>query len=167
VAILNPEHLLDQAERLIARARGAPRQVDLRRAVSNTYYGLFHAVSIAAADHFIGKGRQSAPIYALVYRSIDHRALRQLCEDIVKPTVPAKYQPYLAGHRIGAGIEDFALALVDLQVRRQAADYDPLTRLSIRDARIAIRLARRALMLFGTARGARRMFLLLLLFSPR
>src|SRR4051794_12882066 len=55
VTIPNAEHLLDQAERLIAPGgRGAPRQVDLRRAISNSYYALFHAVSMAGADQFIG-----------------------------------------------------------------------------------------------------------------
>jgi hypothetical protein len=167
VAILNPEHLLDQAERLLSPVRGAPRQVDLRRAVSNAYYALFHAVCVAAADQFVGKTRQADPIYGLVYRSIEHRSLRQLCEDVGKPTLPAKYQPYLSGRALGVGIELFALVVVDLQAKRHAADYDPMTRLSVYDARTAIRMARRALVGFEIPRRGRRLFLMLLLFPLR
>jgi hypothetical protein len=55
--VLNPDHLFDQAERLVATtAGGAPRQADLRRAVSSVYYGLFHAILTAAADLFVGRG---------------------------------------------------------------------------------------------------------------
>src|SRR5215216_7618181 len=44
VAILNPEHLFDQAEKLIlSPPAGRPRQVDIRRAISAAYYGVFHA----------------------------------------------------------------------------------------------------------------------------
>jgi hypothetical protein len=167
VAILNPEHLLDQAERLISWARGAPRQADLRRAVSDTYYALFHAVCAAAANQFVGSSRQTDPLYGLVYRSVEHRSLRQLCEDIGKPVLPARYQPYLSNRSLGLGIEFFALVVVDLQAKRHAADYDPMSRLSISDARTAIRMARRALLVFEIPRRGRRLFLMLLLFPLR
>lgn len=92
--ILSPEHLLDQADRLIVPPAGAPRQADLRRAISNAYYSLFHAVATAAADDFVGRTKRSSPRYALVYRSIDHGSLRKLCEDAVKSTLPSKYSRY-------------------------------------------------------------------------
>jgi len=54
VATLNPDHLFEQAERLVAPPpAGPPRQVDLRRAISAAYYGLFHFCLIAAADEFV------------------------------------------------------------------------------------------------------------------
>ena len=168
MTIPNVDHLLDQAERLItATGRGAPRQVDLRRAISNAYYALFHAVSIAGADEIVGRAKQSEPLYALVYRSIDHRALRQLCEDLVKSTLPARYSRYVPGGFPVLGIGVFAFAMVDLQVKRHSADYDPMIRLSVLDARMAIRTARRALTLFRMVRRDRRVFLMLLLFPPR
>lgn len=168
MSIPNVEHLLEQADRLITpTGPGAPRQVDLRRAISNSYYALFHAVSIAGADQFVGKARQSEPQYALVYRSIDHRALKQLCEDLVKPILPAKYARYVPGGFRLLGIGFFAFAVVDLQAKRHSADYDPMIRLSASDARMAIRTARRALTLFRMVRRDRRIFLMLLLFPPR
>ena len=70
--VLNPDHLLEQADRLMASTgRGAPRQADLRRAISNAYYGVFHAVVTEAADHFVGRTQRQTPTYGLVYRSID------------------------------------------------------------------------------------------------
>ncbi len=80
-------------------------------AISSAYYALFHEVSIAGADHFVGRAKQSEPLYALVYRSIDHRALRQLCEDLVKPTLPAKYARYVPGGFPLLGIGFFHLRL--------------------------------------------------------
>jgi hypothetical protein len=50
VAILNPDHLFEQANRLaVPFGPGSIRQVDVRRAISAAYYGLFHAVLTAAA----------------------------------------------------------------------------------------------------------------------
>jgi hypothetical protein len=72
VAILNPEHLFDQAEGLVTSGGGRPRQVDIRRAISASYYGLFHAVVAAAADLIIGQNNRSKPDYGLIYRTIDH-----------------------------------------------------------------------------------------------
>jgi hypothetical protein len=84
LAILNPEHLLEQAGRLIAPGlRGQPRQVDLRRAISAAYYAVFHAALTLAADHFVGVTRRATSQYSLVYRSIDHRSLRDLCIEVV------------------------------------------------------------------------------------
>src|ERR1700757_100666 len=75
VAILNPAHLFEQADKLIAPPpHGPPRQVDLRRAISSAYYGAFHAVLAAIANRFIGSTKQSTSLYSLVYRSVDHAA---------------------------------------------------------------------------------------------
>jgi hypothetical protein len=95
VTILNPEHLLEQSERLIQRGMaGAPRQVDLRRAVSSAYYSVFHATMTAAADNLMGRTRRSSAQYALAYRSIDHKSLRDICEEIRRPTLRDRYKPY-------------------------------------------------------------------------
>jgi hypothetical protein len=169
VTIPNVDHLLEQAERLIASTgRGAPRQVDLRRAISSAYYALFHAVSIAGADHVVGRARQSGPLYALVYRSIDHRALRRFCEDLVKPTLPAKYARHGPGGfpLLGIGFF-FRLPWWICKLNAAQPDYNPMIRLSVLDARIAIRTARRALTLFRMVPRHRRIFLMLLLFPPR
>ena len=65
--VVNPGHLLDQSDELIGNPRGgAPRQADLRRAISNSYYALFHAILCEAADDFVCSGRRQSARYAMV-----------------------------------------------------------------------------------------------------
>ncbi|CCE04563.1 conserved hypothetical protein [Bradyrhizobium sp. STM 3843] len=169
MAILNPEHLLEQAEQLIVPpAAGPPRQVNIRRAISAAYYGLFHATLIAAADQFIGVTKQTTPLYSLVYRAVDHRALRSLCEEIKKSKLSAKYLPYEPSGGFGSNLMAFALAVLELQEKRHEADYNPMIRMKSLDAQLAIATARAALTRFEAARGqSREAFLTLLLFPPR
>jgi hypothetical protein len=92
VTILNPDHLFDQADRLIVSTAGPPRQVDLRRAISAAYYGVFHIVATAVADQFVGAGRRSTPEYALAYRRIDHKAL---CMDVTAGRLSSIYKRFV------------------------------------------------------------------------
>lgn len=169
MATLEPAHLFEQADRLIATASaGAPRQVDLRRAISAAYYGVFHAIVTAASDFVVGASQRQTPWYGLVYRSIEHRALRTLCEDIGKLSMPAKYVPYLPASGWGADIAALAAAVPDLQKKRHEADYDPTLRFYSSDARLEVSKARTAVMRLSAADSeSRRIFLTLLLFPPR
>lgn len=168
MAVLNPSHLLEQADRLIAPLAGAPRQADLRRAISTAYYALFHAVLTEAADDFVGSTHRDTSRYALVYRSVDHRSLRTICEDVVKTRLPARYLRYEPRGGFGPDIRAFATAVIDLLERRHAADYDPLFRARTAEALLAVATSRAALDKFRRApRVQRRAFVALLLFSPR
>ena len=127
MAVLNPDHLLEQADGLIVPpGGGAPRQADLRRAISNAYYAVFHAVVTQAADELVGKTNRTTPRYALVYRSIDHSSLRKVCENVDKKTLPQKYSKYSPKGGFGPDLTALANAVVDLQEKRHSADYDPL-----------------------------------------
>jgi hypothetical protein len=168
LAVLNPDHLLQQAASLAAPQAGAPRQVDLRRAISAAYYGVFHFVLTAAADEIVGRSRRGTDLYALVYRSIGHRSLRELCNEVRKQQLPARYQKYSPKGGFGPDLQAFADALTELQEQRHVADYDPSTRIKTSDAAVAIAVARRAILRFQGAHSARRTaFLTLLLFPPR
>lgn len=169
MALLNPEHLFNQADMLAAATpAGAPRQADLRRAVSAAYYGLFHAALAALADEFVGVTQRGTDRYALAYRSVEHRTLRELCEEIRKPTPRPKYARYMPTGGFGPGIAAFASAIIELQERRHDADYDPSLRVNRADAHAAVATARAALDGFVRADGAeRRIFLTLLAFPPR
>jgi hypothetical protein len=168
VAILNPAHLFDQADGLAGSGVGRPRQVDIRRAISASYYGLFHAVTTAAADQVIGQNNRSQPRYGLVYRSIDHNRLRELCKDVQKLTLPEKYRRYAPQGGFGADIRTFAIAVVELQEKRHTADYDPMAQMKQSDAIVSTGTARAALTRFQSANSDERMiFLTLLLFEPR
>ena len=169
MAVLNPDHLFDQADKLSAPpAGGAPRQADLRRAISSVFYGVFHAVLTKATDDIVGRTKRHTPRYALVYRSINHRSLRTLCEDIVKPKLPDKYRKFEPKGGFGSDLEALATALIELYEKRHAADYDPLYRISMSDAVLVAKTGRTALDRFkGANRTKRKAFLSLVVFSPR
>jgi len=167
VTILNPDHLFEQAEKLIAPQAGRPRQADIRRAISAAYYAIFHAIITAAADQFVGVTNRGEPRYGLVYRSVDHGWLRKVCEEVRKPTLSSRFSRY-APAGFGANIVTFAAAMVDLQEKRHSADYDVMARIDRSDATFAIHTARVALSRFSGASAAERIALLsFLLFPPR
>src|SRR5580658_3116093 len=113
VAILDPRHLLDQADALLAETDAGPRcQVDLRRAISAAYYSVFHTVTCAAADQVVGSAKRSTPGYTLVYRGIDHRALNNFCLMASRPTLPPKYQGCCPNGGFGDDIRQFGRSVI-------------------------------------------------------
>jgi hypothetical protein len=157
----NPQHLFQQAARLSTTTpSGGPlRQTDLRRAISNAYYGVFHATLAAAADQFVGTTKRSTIQYALVYRSIDHRALRELCLEMGKRTLPRLLARHSPPGGFGPHLTVYSEFVLALQEKRISADYDPLS---------AIAVAQLALSRFKAATDAEReAFLALLVFKPR
>ena len=169
MSVPNPEHLLDQAVLLAnPSGPGVSRQADMRRAISAAYYAVFHAVITAASDTWVGKTKRGTREYALAYRSVDHRTLRKLCEEVEKSTASKKYQPFFPTDGFGPDMRVLAETLIALQEKRHTADYDPLFEARRSDALIAITLARTALHHFRTVNSAeRRAFLSLIVFPPR
>jgi hypothetical protein len=168
VAVLNPNHLFEQANKLITIQVGPPRQVDVRRAISAAYYATFHATITAAADQFIGVTNRDTSRYGLVYRSVGHAWLRDLCKEVQKPTLSNKFRPHAPIGGFGSNVTAFAAAVVELQEKRHSADYDVMIRMNKSDAVLAISTAKAALRRFSKASKTRRLaFLSLLLFPPR
>jgi hypothetical protein len=199
LAILNPDHLLEQARRLIRpgntigagsiRPKGAPRQVDLRRAVSSAYYSVFHLVAAALADQFVGvtfrPARNPSQImqrYGAAYRAFSHKRLGDLCVDLARQTPPRKYDPHLPrtkpspDRQLSAAFVAFAEAVVQLQEARHDADYNPVKTFRRSDAVTSVAVASLAIALWrgrGTMNGGsmtaddRAALLTLLLFDPR
>jgi hypothetical protein len=169
MAIFDPDHFFDQGDRLTISPRPGPtRQVDLRRAVSSAYYGVFHFTCAALGDYFVGATHRSSPRHALVYRSIDHRALRELCQGIVRATPPPKLARYLPSGGLGRDMVAFCGIVPELQDRRHRADYDPTAAFTRTDGHAAVTAGRSAVRRFRAAPVAERaMFLTLLLCPPR
>lgn len=165
----NPEHLFEQAEKLVAPpSAGPPRQVDLRRAISAVYYGIFHFCLAAAADEFVGVTQRATSRYTLVYRSIDHKTLKDLCAEAKKPTPPAKYLPYIPLGGFDSNIRAFSTAAIELQEKRHLADYNPQPRFKTSDVKLAVSTARSAVRRFLAAdEEDRKAFLTLLICPPR
>jgi hypothetical protein len=105
---------------LIARARSSltgsrrPKSVYLRRAVSDAYYALFHALALLCADQLIGVTMRNSEAWRRVYRGQDHgKTKSELKRANVQSLDPA--------------IARISAAFVQLQEERHNADYDPVS----------------------------------------
>jgi hypothetical protein len=87
----DPDRLFDQADALISNHQD---ETDLRRAVSAAYYGVFHFTLRALADWIVGQANRSTNRYGLVYRSVDHKVLRALCDQFRGANLNAAIQPF-------------------------------------------------------------------------
>ena len=89
-----------------------PTDEHVRRAVSNIYYALFHALAESNASALIGPPGDAltAAAWSRVYRGLDHATARR----------------ELLRHRQEFSIQarDFADAFADMQQLRHEADYD-------------------------------------------
>ena len=117
---MNSTDLLRLAEQLasgeLGSGLGRPRQVELRRAVSATYYAMFHALARCCADTLIGatrSERRSQPAWRQAYRALDHAQTRRRCNNSQVIS------------RFPRGIQEFGRIFVHAQGYRHQADYDP------------------------------------------
>ena len=129
---------------------------------------MFHGTLTAFSDEFIGFAERGTTRYALAYRSVDHRSIRELCDEVGKATPSGKYKPFTPAGGWSADILAFAAGLISLQEKRHRADYDPDYQPKQSDAMTAARTARSALArLTAIAAAERKAFLALLAFHPR
>lgn len=166
--MIRSERLLEQAENLIANGamRGSPE--DLRRAASAAYYALFHQCLAAATDTLVGDVSSAPDLYALAYRSVDHRRLRELCNKYAKTESSGRHADHLRPGHLDSDLVAYARMFVELHQLRASADYDPTWTLTAEDASVALGTARSAFARFAAAHPEkRRRFLILLHFPPR
>lgn len=127
---------------LIVRARGAlgprrqrPKAIAVRRAVSDAYYAVFHALCHMCANSLVGATKSREQAWRRVYRGIDHGRTR---DELGR-------QPVQALH---PDLPRFAAIFRQLQLDRHQADYDPAplnrgivgTRALVDDAETALRI---------------------------
>jgi hypothetical protein len=116
----------------------------------------------------VGKVRRGTVDYGLAYRRVNHRWLRELCDDLRKAQPPKRLAPHLPSGGMGPEIQSLAAAVVELQEKRHSADYDPLIRVKTVDALLAVGIGRSAVARLGKASAQRRKrFLSLRMFPPR
>lgn len=139
----DPDDLLRQSDVLVGAV--APTQADLRRAISTACYGVFHFCLTASADMVCGMTSRTAPGYSLVYRSIDHARLRNLCDQLRRTNPQGVAIVPAAGFGL---IADFARVTVNLYEQRIRADYEPSLNFTANEAKVAISEARQAIAWF-------------------
>ena len=148
---MTPHELMETARALTER----PTQAGLRRAVSTTYYAMFHTLAVTAADLLMGEAR--GPAWHRVYRALEHGQARKACQQ---------------GRAMGefpAGIRKFAKTFTELQTERQQADYALDTKVyETSDVLVSITSAQRAIDRFERADAeSRRNFVAHVLFRQR
>ena len=117
---MEPNDLIAVARTLAAGGNASnphgATDTELRRAISCTYYAVFHTLCRAYADVMVGPNAGSQlerELWNMAYRSIDHGPARSKCNDAGSIS---QFSP---------DIRKFATRLVALQHRRHEADYDP------------------------------------------
>ena len=121
------------AEALIRHGLRLPDEISCRRAISATYYGLFHALCNESAALIA----PSDPVLRnQVRRSFNHRTMRNVCDSFVKAQGKSFPQPYdrLLPASPNAGLFLVAEAFTELQEARHTADYDLAATISWNEA---------------------------------
>lgn len=119
---MNVDHLIDIASTLLSiPAQGRPRQANLRRAVSTSYYAMFHFLASSNADLLVGtnKSNRSERAWVQAYRALDHGQTRDRCQN----------QKVMS--RFPMDIQNFADVFCGMQINRHEADYHPGSRFEL------------------------------------
>ena len=123
---IDPYALLEHARKR-ANAPGA-EETDYRRAISDAFYALYHALTLAAAPHMTASDDPFEP-YRRV-RGIRHWHVRRVAEE--------------ARADAGGQVRMVAATMLRLYTRREDADYSHLVQFTRKDAEAAINLATQA-----------------------
>ena len=117
---MNPTDLIRIARHLavggVGGDRGRPRQTDLCRAVSASYYAMFHTLARCGADMLAGATRASRnqSAWEQTYRALEHgHALNQCLNRVAM----SRFRPE---------IRDFGKQFVIMQRMRHYVDYSPV-----------------------------------------
>ena len=149
-------NLTETARSLVSARRGRPRQTDLRRAVSATYYAAFHRLMQCCADRLVGTGgTQHTAEWRRVYRALNHGPCAKVCNSgEVRALSPM--------------VRKLTDLVPDLKSRRDAADYDPAARFTKSEVLTDIATTKAAMDSFDQAPNQdQRTLAVLLLFRER
>ena len=94
----------------------------LRRATSDLYYALFHAICEALVEPLIGGNPESQAFkiaFEGVYRQVRHEQAEKRCRSVA------------TGEEFNVELRRFAKHFVTMKNKREVADYHPLERFSI------------------------------------
>ena len=118
-----PKELLAQALFLATKEPRRPRQASLRRAVSASYYALFHLLVDEASRRLVG-GANRAALRSCLGRAFDHGTMKTAAKQFAARGVSPRLIPGLQDQPLQDELVRVASAFVDLQQHRHEADYD-------------------------------------------
>ena len=131
------QDLLQQADRLATFEGVNPSQASLRRAVSTAYYALFHLLIEEAALRWQGSSEARTGFE----RGFQHATMKNISIQFQKP---AWRDWHGIQQPVPPVLRQVATAFVDLQNKRQTADYDNHEQWSATDVERTLDTARSA-----------------------
>ena len=114
--------LLKQARHLARKEPKRPSQASLRRAVSASYYALFHLL-IGEATQLMLSGRRRRPLRQSLARAFAHSTMKRVAQQFANQSVSDKLIHGFNDEALDSDLVDFADAFVELQQARHEADY--------------------------------------------
>lgn len=147
------DDLLRQARQLAVKEPRRPLQASLRRAVSASYYALFHLL-VDDATRLMLAGRDRTALRHCLARAFGHAAMRQVAQQFSNDSVSPKLSPGLDGRALQPELLRVAGALVELQEARHKADYDTARRFTRREVLDFVERAEQAFADWHGVRGS-------------
>ena len=144
--------LLKQAGFLARREPKRPSQASLRRAVSASYYALFHLL-VDEATRLMFSGDRRTTIRPVAARAFRHSTMKALAQQFATPGAPAKLAPALNGQPVQPKLVDIATTFQELQQARHEADYDLSRRFTRPEVLLLIALTQQAFHDWQSVRG--------------
>ena len=148
-----PKDLLAQASLLAEKEPRRPKQASLCRAVSASYYALFHLLVDEATRRLLG-GFARAALRSCLARAFNHATMKTVAKQFAQGGVSPKLSPGLNGEPIQDELVRVAGAFVDLQQHRHEADYDMRRRFTRLEALSITTDAERAFLDWRVVRGS-------------
>ncbi len=145
--------LLTQARQLAVKEPRRPLQASLRRAVSASYYALFHFLVDEATRRML-PGHDRAALRHCLARAFGHGDMRQVAQRFSDNNVSRKLHPGLNGQPLQPALVGVAGAFVDLQQARHEADYDRARRFTRGEVLDLVSRAEQALADWNRVRGS-------------
>jgi len=115
--------LLKQAHLLATKEPKRPAQASLRRAISASYYALFHLLVDEATCMLISRGNRNA-LRQCVSRAFRHSDMREVCKSLASEKPPRKLALAFEDTPLDPFLIGIATAFVELQEARHQADYN-------------------------------------------
>ncbi len=119
------QKLREQAETLATiDKRGRPSETNLRRAVSATYYALFHYLIDRSTRQWVGESAELRSLRDLLGRGFQHSEMKEACKAFAGSLPHHLAAQIPTGSTIPSELRKLAKLFCDLQESRHSADYD-------------------------------------------
>lgn len=133
------KRLLEQSRHLTSLDARRPGEANLRRAVSGTYYALFHFIVNESTIAWFGSGADRRPLRDIIGRAYTHTQMKEACRSYSGGVLKQHLLDRLPrGFVVPLEVQSIAQLFVDLKQARHSADYDLSPAASLRRADVQL-----------------------------